>query len=1403
MAVQLVQSLTLGKAGTSVATVSTSAAAAQPTLNNWMFVWVWGNAGTGGGNLTTDNFHVTDQFGNFYQPISFKTAAQGFSFCGIWAARITSTGDSLVVTVTKAVADSRICIAASEFSGTAGVVQNVSNASGPYQDNPFAGSVAVGSGALLLACMNWRSHVGDAIIGTPSGWTQVDTAIVDHTTDPGGTYQFGQAAYRISTGPGFSDPIWPITSPDVTVGDAWLACQVAVLPAPFANASPLAMTDGVRYATASALTASEADIANLVQPPQVDPLGLISNQVAEAIVTFSAVGVITTNTSYVVMQTDLGDGHWIDVAWCQWAGITGTATFSLSAGEALANAFQQTRVSGDVPDTVTTFQDCPLGGRLRLVGAAVSDGPITVDANVKLLPIRTNMGDASGGSRPPPHPTNRQGTRHAPGPTSLIRSAITILGPTPTPVSSGKPPPVFVTPLGAPTAQVGWDTFAPDLSAVADTSMTLSNLTLLAQPLDGVVAFGDEYTAASALLFYGQTTSLNATFQNGTDNAGLGGNVYMNGNLLATKLPVVLPTNSLYLAWPVNVQGTGTPLVINRARLDWCRDDTIGNTWAIAGDTISIFGVQLSNLADPTKTWIWLVRDDDATDKQFVASTSVNPYKVQFTLPAVTAGKTYRIYCHNGHGGSVGWSDYVTLNATTVNTYAATFGRLRYDAKSVNLSVYTAIHGGAADSGNDMVAAYDAARAALQAASPLHTPGTINWDVAGTYNAASRLNSDMPSDSTGVGADPWFGILNKNTSGGTVLVVPHSTFSDTQFIIGRNGTGAMDGINWNILTGDLTNMIGGGGHSPVTGIWYVNNCVGDSSNYFFWTYTLLAGSQEGTVFTNNDTTGWGFFATANQIRIQTNTFRLAQETEAPFFGQDNKYLSYENNAVRDKTDVGIYSGSLTVKTGTLPGAGSLTMETGLNWVNGTAVVLKQRVVSTDPNYGATLQARLVGTVSSYNSGTGATVFSITSVATLTGAFANGGIIRIFVFAGKFFTTGDSITITGAGGSMAVNGTWTVTKIDDTTLDLQGSDPTGTYTSGGAITTATIANGTLTGGWVVQGSNLNSGSGRICWSTAGSAMFWYVGTNTSHRLVSGNAVGKSEQIGLTDGSFLSGTGQVAASPAPTTTSCKLTGVTVNSGWVTFNQVVCVSGTGVTQARLISAVNTLTNEISWVEPLEIVWDTSSKVNVVGMPMRTVIYNNTLESVYGLDFGSTITTRFAGGCHNIIDANQITNATDIVRDFANDPVSSNNVVPDYNNLARNNVGITVLRGIKVFSNQTGVGTWVGLLARGGNVYRNNTCSTLQLSGNFLWVQLGYTTTDGRLMDGDVWDGNIMTYAATGANIGVHEEHNPGNGLVTLIFVNNAINGNSSSAQFSSGTAGFDTAPASVTSQFIGFTP
>ncbi len=142
---------------------------------------------------------------------------------------------------------------------------------------------------------------------------------------------------------------------------------------PNVNITPAAPTDGIVYANQVPLTPTEATLFGGVGAQSPDPIPVEYGQTLVAVVKLTINGLIVGNNAYVVMQTDLGDGTWIDVAWVVSISGQGTATFVLCGGGigAMNNAFAQSRQVGSPPTPQAAGSNAvPLGGRVRFVGKA-------------------------------------------------------------------------------------------------------------------------------------------------------------------------------------------------------------------------------------------------------------------------------------------------------------------------------------------------------------------------------------------------------------------------------------------------------------------------------------------------------------------------------------------------------------------------------------------------------------------------------------------------------------------------------------------------------------------------------------------------------------------------------------------------------------------------------------------------------------------------------------------------------------------------------------------------------------------------------------------------------------------------------------------------------------------------
>jgi hypothetical protein len=142
----------------------------------------------------------------------------------------------------------------------------------------------------------------------------------------------------------------------------------------FANIDLTTPTDGVPYCVNALLPGVEADLYNI---PGLDdsPICIPYGHHVSADVLFTAVGLASDAGAYVVLQTDWGDGNWVDLTWANTT-ISGTTTdlFAFFVGDSADPnlVVHQTRQAGTTPTPSNSQNLIGLGGRFRFVGKAAT-----------------------------------------------------------------------------------------------------------------------------------------------------------------------------------------------------------------------------------------------------------------------------------------------------------------------------------------------------------------------------------------------------------------------------------------------------------------------------------------------------------------------------------------------------------------------------------------------------------------------------------------------------------------------------------------------------------------------------------------------------------------------------------------------------------------------------------------------------------------------------------------------------------------------------------------------------------------------------------------------------------------------------------------------------------------------
>jgi polygalacturonase len=110
----------------------------------------------------------------------------------------------------------------------------------------------------------------------------------------------------------------------------------------------------------------------------------------------------------------------------------------------------------------------------------------------------------------------------------------------------------------------------------------------------------------------------------------------------------------MYLMWVENGKGASYPVRINAPLITWVGPDKVS-----PGSSLSVYGRNLSHNNGNKESYVYIRKwGSDAKEKVTPCKvTSVNPYKVTFTVPRnIPINADYEVWVHNGHGGRYGWS---------------------------------------------------------------------------------------------------------------------------------------------------------------------------------------------------------------------------------------------------------------------------------------------------------------------------------------------------------------------------------------------------------------------------------------------------------------------------------------------------------------------------------------------------------------------------------------------------------------------------------------------------------------------------------------------------------------------------------------------------------------------------
>jgi hypothetical protein len=206
----------------------------------------------------------------------------------------------------------------------------------------------------------------------------------------------------------------------------------------------------------------------------------------------------------------------------------------------------------------------------------------------------------------------------------------------------------------------------------------------------------------------------------------------LDGDRAIVTLPRSIPSWGMYLLWPGNEAGYGTPVAINKTDAWW-----VGPDKATRGATISVYGRNLSRGGDTTTSYVY-VKSKASGAGQWASVKRVNPFKVDFVVPEAFANGEYEVWTHNGHGGDYGWSG--PLNLTV-------YDAPKWSGVIFNVKTYGAKGDGVSDDTDPIKNAIAAAKA---------SPGATVYYPAGTYIVNTLLDAHSNNRWQGEGRDRTF-----------------------------------------------------------------------------------------------------------------------------------------------------------------------------------------------------------------------------------------------------------------------------------------------------------------------------------------------------------------------------------------------------------------------------------------------------------------------------------------------------------------------------------------------------------------------------------------------------------------------------------------------------------------------
>lgn len=416
------------------------------------------------------------------------------------------------------------------------------------------------------------------------------------------------------------------------------------------------------------------------------------------------------------------------------------------------------------------------------------------------------------------------------------------------------------TPIPAPPLPGGMDAFTPPLLG-SSSGPAVAEWTRTGGPDETVTVAGPDFTSSTRFRFYGQTRAGDAmTVERAAHVA--------DAVAASVILPAQLPAWSTYLLWPRVGTTYGKPVAVNRTDAWW-----VGSDKALPGESVSVYGRNLAHNNAGISSWIYLKSSRRAPGR-WVKPTSVNPYRVSFKVPTLSAGQ-YEVWTHNRHGAHFGWSGPLALTILSTSPWAG------QSANIFSIKNYGAIGDGIADDTAAIQSTLDAAGKAA--------PATVFFP-AGTYIVNGMLALKNNVSWSGESRDTSIIKVGPTFASGVEPYWQALIYSDSDSI---------NHVEFKNLTLDGNSNLG----KKSLIILRHHNYVKLTNSRFNWKGAIGGfniGSNDYLTISGSEFIGdQVFLADSKQVTVHGNNFRLTDFANAAIISWGGSEVAIFNNQARD------------------------------------------------------------------------------------------------------------------------------------------------------------------------------------------------------------------------------------------------------------------------------------------------------------------------------------------------------------------------------------------------------------------------------------------------------------------------------------------------------------------------